>query len=94
MSSHKASLDKLKDQDPEFYEFLKNEDQKLLNFCDSDSDVDDQISDDSDDEPDDDEVTKETLDDLNSLSDSDDDQEVHQLPKKLEVKIVFILCGY
>ena len=29
---HKASLEKLKEQDPEFYEFLKSEDQELLDF--------------------------------------------------------------
>lgn len=29
---HKQSLEKLKQSDPEFYEFLKNEDQELLDF--------------------------------------------------------------
>ena len=37
-SSHRKSLSKLQDQDPEFYEFLKKEDSELLDFDASDSD--------------------------------------------------------
>ena len=39
---HKKSLEKLKEQDPEFYEFLQQEDSGLLDFdaSDENSDVD------------------------------------------------------
>lgn len=32
ISKHKVSLKQLKDQDPEFFEFLKDEDESLLKF--------------------------------------------------------------
>ena len=38
MSKHKATLAKLKDQDPEFYKFLESESKELLNFDESASD--------------------------------------------------------
>lgn len=49
-SKHKQSLQKLQASDPEFYEFLKNEDQTLLNFADSDVSEDDEDESESDEE--------------------------------------------
>mmetsp|Transcript_5441 Transcript_5441/g.18317 ORF Transcript_5441/g.18317 Transcript_5441/m.18317 type:complete len:793 (+) Transcript_5441:122-2500(+) len=56
-SSHKAELEKLKETDPEFYEFLKEEDEELLDF-DDDDEEDDDLSDDEDGEDDDDDARK------------------------------------
>ncbi len=43
-------MDKLKESDPEFYEFLKNEDQELLAFEGDEDDEDEENSDDDEEE--------------------------------------------
>ncbi|KAJ8319995.1 hypothetical protein KUTeg_001582, partial [Tegillarca granosa] len=52
--SHKKSLEKLKEQDPDFYKFLQQEDKELLAFDDSGDDY----SDDDDDDDDDDDLSE------------------------------------
>ena len=54
-STHKAELEKLKETDPEFYEFLREEDEDLLAFDEDDDEEeeeeeDDDLSDDDDDD--------------------------------------------
>lgn len=86
-SLHQENLDGLKDLDPEFYDFLKKNDKKLLEFNVSDSEDDDeddegvseekqrkskQNEDDDDDEMDDD-------------MDESDDEKFHKPSGKLEV---------
>lgn len=63
--SHKQSLNKLKDIDPEFYKFLEENDQKLLNFNISDSEAEEN----DEDEPED---AIHKPEDLEVASDEDD----------------------
>lgn len=69
--SHKQSLNKLKEIDPDFYKFLEENDKKLLNFNISDSEAEDNDADDDDDEEKEDSVHKPS-DDLEVASDEDD----------------------
>ncbi|XP_053173168.1 nucleolar complex protein 2 homolog [Scomber japonicus] len=71
-SQHKEQLTRLKNKDPEFYKFLQDNDQKLLNFDDTDS---------SDDE-DEDEKKYHTLPSSLEEADSGDDDEEQEEGQK------------
>ncbi|KAL4221400.1 Nucleolar complex protein 2 [Mactra antiquata] len=65
VSKHKETLSQLKDQDPEFFEFLKDEDESLLKFGDmSGSDISDSSDNDDD-----------GADKLNDSNDDDEDDD-------------------
>ena len=44
VASHKAQLEKLEEEDPEFFDYLKKHDRKLLNFDDSEGDEEEDAS--------------------------------------------------
>jgi nucleolar complex protein 2 len=43
MSSHRAELEKLSEKDPEFYKFLKEQDADLLEFDESDVEMNEEL---------------------------------------------------
>lgn len=99
VSKHKKSLEKLREQDPEFYQFLQAEDQGLLSFNDSDSDESDSKEDSEEDAaPKTKSKTKkilrqleENLDESSEDEDESDDEDgsggrIHRLPDTLEVR--------
>ena len=53
-SKHKSTLLKLEEKDPEFFKFLKENDEELLEFDESDDEDDDDENNDIDDDDDDD----------------------------------------
>ncbi|XP_045162524.2 nucleolar complex protein 2 homolog isoform X2 [Mercenaria mercenaria] len=80
ISKHKMSLEKLKDQDPEFFEFLKDEDESLLKFDDiSGSDVSDTS--------DDDDTSKSDEPVINSEGEDDEDDDEEDFPMSSDEEI-------
>ncbi|KAL3861058.1 hypothetical protein ACJMK2_007144 [Sinanodonta woodiana] len=95
VTGHKKSLQKLKDSDPEFYQFLQDQDKSLLDFDASDEDKEEESDGDLEDEAvsesdagedDKNKVEEDDFDFDMSGSDSDDeDDNIHRPPAELEV---------
>ena len=90
VKSHRESLAKLKDDDPEFFEFLSKEDKGLLEFDDVDDDDDDDDDDDMSDDDSEEKAEESENSDDNDDSDDSDGEGPRKLPKKLEVSKNFL----
>ena len=87
VSKHKKSLSKLQDQDPEFYEFLQQEDSKLLQFNDSGSDNGSDADSQSDESESQDEGEDGKEDGI-----EEEDEEEEDMSEEVSTKYCIILC--
>ncbi|KJE97350.1 Noc2l protein [Capsaspora owczarzaki ATCC 30864] len=69
VDAHRSQLERLKKKDPEFYEFLRNNDKKLLAFGETDEDLAADLGDD------DEELDEDDMGDADLIADHDDDDE-------------------